>query len=135
MENIREVEPTSAMPTELVEAVEATPVADLVKPKPKRKPAAKKVANRLPEDCFYLDPKKLNDTEKNALIKFMQEQLVITAEKLENLQNNTQGAFEQTRILKIENDSIKKEAQVKINLMKQNISLMYQNTLMITMED
>jgi FtsZ-binding cell division protein ZapB len=108
----------------------------VVKPKRKQQRVVKTPAkpNRLPEDCYMLDPKKMTDKEKNDVILFFQNAVEEIQNKYRILDQNTQGAFMQARILQDENERLKREMSTKINLLKQNISIMYQNSLLINPE-
>lgn len=98
--------------------------------KPPKKPVK---PNRLPEDCYMTDPKKMTDKEKNDVILFYQASVEEIQAKYRALDQNTQGAFAQARQLQEENERLRREAATKVNLLKQNISTLFQNSLLVEM--
>ena len=76
----------------------------------------------------------MTDKERTDVILFFQEQLESIYNQYEVYKKNTEGAFEQVRILRNENERLRNESRAKINLLRQNINMMYQNSLLIEME-
>lgn len=114
-------EPTDPNPTKEVKAV-----------RKKEKGVAR--PNRNPEDCYMENPKKMSDKERNDVILFFQASIEEIQAKYKALDSNTQGAFAQARQLQDKNGNLEREARAKISLLKQNISTLYQNSLLIEME-
>ena len=114
------------------------PTANVVPMKPKRKQAdkgKKVIPNRAPEECYQTDPRKMTDKEKNDVILFFQANVQGVYDQFESYKRNTEGAFEQARQLREANERLKMESKAKINLIKQNVNMLYQNCMLVNMED
>ena len=120
-------------PTDVPVPVSAAPRPRGSRNKPKVPP--KTSAPRPTHEIYTLDPKKMTETERIAVIKFFQVNVQNLYTDFEQYKKNTEGAFEQARTLREQNERIKTEARAKIGLLKQNLSTVYQNALLITMED
>ena len=118
------------------EPVAETPAATTTSGRTKRKSTKEEgtVTNRPAAECYTTDPKKMTDKERTDVILFFQEQLESIYNQYEVYKKNTEGAFEQVRILRNENERLRNESRAKINLLRQNINMMYQNSLLIEME-
>ena len=90
--------------------------------------------NRAAADCYTTDPTKMTEKEKIDVILFYQKNMESLYQQFESYKKNTESAFEQVRILRNDNEKIRNESRAKINLLKQNINMMYQNSLLVEME-
>ena len=82
-------------------------------------------------DITVLDPSEMTDEMKDAVIRHFQANLSNYQDRYEYMEKNAQSAYQQSRELREVYDQLLKESAVKINLLKQNISTLYQNSLMI----
>lgn len=123
---------TAELVTELepVPEIPETPAPASVKKR--RKPAAK--PNRLPQDCYMEDPKKMTDKERIDVIAMFQNQMEDFRRNYAKLDETAQSAFAQARTLRDKNEKLRRESQAKINLLKQNIATTYQNSILISTE-
>lgn len=131
MENTPEIlqTPTEYTPEE-IPVPAATPIRSV-----KNTASKPKLAPRTTDELMMLDPKKLTDAEKLRVIKCYQETIHALKTEHDIFRSNAMGAFEQARVLRQRNEQLEKEARVKINLLKQNINMLYQNALLVDMED
>lgn len=118
MEDLRE---------ELVEATPETPIA----PKPKKVKKTPAKPTRLPEDLEDISPKKMTDKEKDLYITYLREDRDYLGNKCDNLTNEIKSAYE--RVRNAENDAkrVADQANLKLNLIRDNVRIMANNVTTI----
>lgn len=135
MENTPEILQTPEIP-QTTHTLEEIPVPITAPLRSAKTTASKpKTAPRTTDELMTLDPKKLTEAEKLRVIKCYQETIHALKTEHDIFKSNAMGAFEQARVLRQRNEQLEKEARVKINLLKQNINMLYQNALLVDMED
>lgn len=110
MEEIREI-----LPEETTETV---------KPKKKRTPAP---PTRTMEDLDGIAPKKMTDKEKDLYIAELRRGIQEIAEINDEWKEQTKSAFERARQAETELTKIKDQANLKLNLINDNVRIMANN--------
>ena len=87
--------------------------------------------NRKAEDCFMEAATKMTDKERINVIKYFQENFDTFQERYNGLKENTEGAFKLARQREQEFEQLNIQARAKINILKSNIQMLYQNAQLI----
>lgn len=117
MEDIRE---------ELAEET-TTPVEE---PKPKKKKVAQP-PTRLPEDLESIAPKKMTDKEKDLYIEYLRQDRNYLGEKCDRQHAEFDSAYQRVREAEDRAKRIAEQANLKLNLVKDNVRIMANNVMTI----
>lgn len=120
MEDLRQ-----ELPEVTPEPTEPTPP-----PKPKKKKTPAK-PTRLPEDLDGVAPKKMTDKEKDNYIIYLREQLNHTKAIIEHLNAACDSAYEKVRETENRIRKISDQANLKLNLVRDNVKVMANNIMTI----
>lgn len=119
-------------------AIPETEVRTEAPPKKPRKPRstttkkkAPKESTKNPEDIYQDKPENMTPKERIEVIKFFQENLEKYQTHNQSLHKASQDAF--ARYAELEEKY--KLLQIKLNTIRQNVTMLYQNTLIIFKED
>lgn len=98
------------------------------KSKKKRTPAK---PTRLPEDLADIAPKKMTDKEKDNYIIYLREELNHAKTMIEHLKEACDSAYERVRETEDRIRKITDRANLKLNLIKDNVKVMANNVMTI----
>ena len=118
MEDLRE---------ELVEATPETPIA----PKPKKVKKTPAKPTRLPENLEDISPKKMTDKEKDLYITYLRADRDYFDNKCDYLSEEINSAYNRTREAEDRAKRIADQANLKLNLIRDNIRIMANNVTTI----
>lgn len=109
---------------------EVTPEPAGPPPKQKKKKTPAK-PTRLPEDLADVAPKKMTDKEKDNYIIYLREQLNHTKAIIEHLNAACDSAYEKVRETENRIRKISDQANLKLNLVRDNVKVMANNIMTI----
>lgn len=112
------------------ELPEVTPEPAGPPPKAKKKRTPAK-PTRLPEDLAEIAPKKMTDKEKDNYIIYLREELDHTKTMIEHLKEACDSAYERVRETEDRIRKITDRANLKLNLIKDNVKVMANNVMTI----
>lgn len=107
-----------------------TPVELTPQPKPKKKRTPAK-PTREPEDLTEVTPKKMTDKEKDNYIIYLRDKLNQTKIMIEHLNEACDSAYNRARHAEIEIKKVTDQANLKLNLIRDNVSVMANNVMTI----
>ena len=82
-------------------------------------------------DLAMTDPSEMSDEVKDAVIRHFQKSAGVYQDQYEMMQRNAESAYKQARDLEQAYSNLVRESQAKIQLLKQNIATVYQNSLIV----
>lgn len=107
-----------------------TPVELTPQPKPKKKRTPAK-PTRKPEDLAGVAPKKMTDKEKDIYITYLREDIDYLSNKWDNLAEEIKSAYNRTRNAEDNAKKVADQANLKLNLIRDNVSVMANNIMTI----
>lgn len=114
------------------ELPEVTPEPTELTPPPKsKKKKTPAKPTRLPEDLADVAPKKMTDKEKDNYIIYLREQLNHTKAIIEHLNAACDSAYEKVRETENRIRKISDQANLKLNLVRDNVKVMANNIMTI----
>ena len=82
-------------------------------------------------EYLMIDPSEMSDEGKDAVIRHFQQSAGVYQDRYEMMQRNAESAYKQARDLEQAYSNLVRESQAKIQLLKQNIATVYQNSLIV----
>ena len=86
---------------------------------------------QISREYLMLDPSEMSDEGKDAVIRHFQQSAGVYQDRYEMMQRNAESAYKQTREVEQAYSNLVRESQAKIQLLKQNIATVYQNSLIV----
>ena len=83
------------------------------------------------KELLMTDPSEMSDEVKDAVIRHFQKSAHVYQQQYEHMSRNAQSSYQQARALEEEYHKLERESKAKIQLLKQNISTIYQNSLIV----
>lgn len=83
------------------------------------------------KELLMTDPSEMTDEVKDAVIRHFQKSTHVYQQQYEQMSRNAQSSYERARALEEEYHKLTRESKAKIQLLKQNISTIYQNSLIV----
>lgn len=109
------------------EVIEEKPVP-VVPKKPARKKA---VPARAPEALEEIAPKKMTDKEKDNYIEYLRDKLAYANTRIMDLNDACDSAYARTRDAELSSKRVMDSANLKLQLIKDNVSVMANNIMTI----
>jgi hypothetical protein len=86
---------------------------------------------QISRDLAMTDPSEMSEEVKDAVIRHFQQSAGVYQDRYEMMQRNAESAYKQARDLEQAYSNLVRESQAKIQLLKQNIATVYQNSLIV----
>lgn len=86
---------------------------------------------QISRDLAMTDPSEMSEEVKDAVIRHFQQSVGVYQDRYEMMQRNAESAYKQARDLEQAYSNLVRESQAKIQLLKQNIATVYQNSLIV----
>ena len=86
---------------------------------------------QISRDLAMTDPSEMSEEVKDAVIRHFQQSAGVYQDRYEMMQRNAESAYKQARELEQAYGNLVRESQAKIQLLKQNIATVYQNSLIV----
>ena len=86
---------------------------------------------QISREYLMIDPSEMSDEGKDAVIRHFQKSAGVYQDQYDLMKRNAESAYQQARRLEEAYSNLVRESQAKIQLLKQNIATVYQNSLIV----
>lgn len=86
---------------------------------------------QISRDLTMTDPSEMSEEVKDAVIRHFQQSAGVYQDRYDLMKRNAESAYKQARDLEQAYSNLVRESQAKIQLLKQNIATVYQNSLIV----